>query len=57
MIQPQTKKQQSSYDHYNHFKDFGIKLENDSTRYEITLSTDQKQIEKKIGACGIQVYI
>ena len=50
---------QSSYDHYNHLKDFSIKSENDLARYEITLSTDQKQIEKKkkIGACGIQVYI
>ena len=36
------------YDYYNQLKDFGFKWENDYIRYEITLSTDQKQIEKKI---------
>ena len=35
------------YDYYNHLKDFGFTWENDSIRYDITLSTDQKQIEKK----------
>ena len=35
------------YDYYNHLKDFGFTWENDSVRYDITLSTDQKQIEKK----------
>ena len=45
------------YDYYNRLKDFGFTWKNDLVKYEITLSTDQKQIEKKIGACGIKVYI
>ena len=36
------------YDYYNQLKDFGFKWENDYIRYEINLSTDQKQIEQKI---------
>ena len=35
------------YDYYNHIKDFGFKWENDLVKYEIILSADQKQIEKK----------
>ena len=35
------------YDYYNRLKDFGFKWENDLVKYEITLSTDQNQIEKK----------
>ena len=34
------------YNYYNHLKNFGFNWENDSVRYEITLSVDQKQIEK-----------
>ena len=44
-------------DFYNHLKDFGFKWENDLVKYEITLSADQKQIEKTFGASGIEVYI
>ena len=43
------------YDYYIHVKGFGFKWENDSVRYEITLSADQKQIEKKkYGTSGIK---
>ena len=42
-------------DYYNHLKDFGFKWENDLVKYEITLSADQKQIEKTFGASGIEV--
>ena len=35
------------YDYYDYLKDFGFKWENDSVRYEVTLSAHQKQIEKK----------
>ena len=45
------------YDYYNHLKDFGFRWENDLVKYEIILSADQKQIEKKIGAFRIKVYI
>ena len=38
------------YDYYNHLKGFDFKCENDLLKYEITLSADQKQIEKKICA-------
>ena len=33
--------------YYNHLKDFCFKWENDLVKYEINLSADQKQIEKK----------
>ena len=35
------------FDYYNHLRDFGFKWENNSVRYEITLSVDQKQLEIK----------
>ena len=40
------------YDYYNRLKDFGFKWENDLVKYEITLSTNQKQIEKKLVRVG-----
>ena len=36
------------YSYYNHLKDFSFQWENDLVKYEITLSADQKQIEKKV---------
>ena len=39
------------YNYYNHLKDFGFKWENDLVRYEITLTENQKQIEKNLLVC------
>ena len=39
------------YNYYNHLKDFGFKWENDLVGYEITLTENQKQIEKNLLVC------
>ena len=36
------------YNYYNYLEDFGFRWENDLEKYQITLSADQKQIEKKL---------
>ena len=45
------------YNYYNHLKDFGFMRENDSVAYEITLSTEQKEIAKNFDASGIKAHV